>query len=69
MTDRPLHLPTGAFGPAHRFLGEAGLADARRALQHDAAARASTVETADVLELGRPPGERPRCDDHTPATR
>ena len=59
VADGPLHPPAGSLGPAQRLLGEAGLADAGRTLQHDAATRTVAVVTAELLELGRPPGERP----------
>ena len=65
VTDRPGHPPTGALGREGSLLGKPGLADAGRTLQHDAAALTRPVQPAEVLELGRPPGQRPRGDHHS----
>ena len=68
MADRSFHPLAGSFGEAQRLLGEPGLADARRALQHDAAGPTVAIVTTELLQLGRPPGERPQRDHRTDAT-
>jgi hypothetical protein len=64
MADGAHDPPACTFGTAEGLLGEAGLADARRTLQYDATAHTVAVVTAERLELGCPPGERPRRDHH-----
>ena len=61
--------PPGTLGPAQGLLGEAGLADAGGALQHDTTARTVAVEMADLFELGGPPREGPWRDHDPPGTR
>ena len=69
MADRPLDRPPGTLGPAQGLLGETGLADAGRALQHHTTARTIAVEMADLFELGGPPREGPRRDHDPPGAR
>ena len=64
VADRPLDPVPRLLGEAQRLLGQTGLADTGRAEQHDASTGAFPELTADLLQLCRAPGQRPRSDHH-----
>ena len=56
--------PSGTLGAAERFLSQAGLADAGRAVQHHAARVAGAVVAADGAERLGAAGQRPLSERH-----
>ncbi len=62
MANRPFDALASPFGEAQCLLRQPGLAHAGRTLQHHAAGPPVAIVTTELLQLGRPPGERPQRD-------